>query len=147
VGQRPRDALQNGPEFVPVQSADAWQLSNPPILSLAPVKASLDLFDRATMPAIREKSLRLTGYLESLLTSWCRARVKLLTPADPAQRGAQLSLVIPGVSRDIERRLHDADAVVDFREPDVIRAAPTALYNSFQDVHRFASILRRTLDV
>lgn len=140
-GNDPATRFKMAPEFVPVQSADAWQLSNPPILSLAPVKASLDIFDRATMPAIREKSLRLTGYLEYLLDARCRGSVQSLTPRDPAQRGAQLSLVIPGVNRDIEQRLHDRGVYVDFREPNVVRAAPTALYNSFQDVHRFVGIL------
>jgi len=130
-----------GPEFHPVDSADAWQLSNPPILSLAPVKASLEIFDRATMPAIREKSVRLTGYLEYLLDRRLGGRITSITPRDPAQRGAQLSLAVHGAGRDLERRLHSEGVVVDFREPNVIRAAPTALYNTFGDVRRFVEIL------
>jgi kynureninase len=144
-GNDPATRFQMGPEFKPVESADAWQLSNPPILALAPVKASLDLFDRATMPAIREKSLRLTGYMEFLLDRWCAGRVKCLTPREPAQRGAQLSLVVPGASRRMESLLHDRGVFVDYREPDVIRAAPAALYNTFADVRRFVSTLAELL--
>jgi kynureninase len=130
-----------GPEFVPVASADAWQLSNPPILALAPVKASLDVFDRAGMEAIREKSVKLTGYMEWLIGRWC-SKVKSLTPRDAGQRGAQLSLVVPGAGRAIEKKLHERGVWVDYREPDVFRAAPTGLYNSFADVRRFVGILR-----
>lgn len=140
-GHDPSTRFKMGPEFHPVDSADAWQLSNPPILSLAPVKASLEIFDRATMPAIREKSVRLTGYLEYLLDRRLGGRITSITPRDPAQRGAQLSLAVHGAGRDLERRLHSEGVVVDFREPNVIRAAPTALYNTFGDVRRFVEIL------
>lgn len=144
-GNDPATRFRMGPQFTPVASADAWQLSNPPILALAPVKASLEIFNRATMEAIREKSLRLTAYLEFLLDEGCAGKVRILTPRDPAQRGAQLSLVVPGVSREIEHRLHDRGVFVDFREPDVIRAAPAPLYNSFDDVRRFVEILAALL--
>jgi kynureninase len=144
-GNDPGTRFQMGPEFRPIASADAWQLSNPPILAMAPLGPSLGIFDRATMPAIREKSLRLTGYMEFLLERWCGSRVRVLTPRDPGQRGAQLSLVLPGISRQIEGRLHDVGVFVDFREPDVIRAAPAALYNTFADVRRFVETLRRLL--
>lgn len=141
-GNDPATRFKMGPEFAPVSSADAWQLSNPPILALAPVKASLDIFDRAGMQSIREKSVRLTGYMEFLMDRWCGGRVKCLTPRDSAQRGAQLSLVVPGAGRAIEKKLHERGVWVDYREPDVFRAAPTALYNSFGDVRRFVSALR-----
>lgn len=141
-GNDPATRFRMGPEFAPVASADAWQLSNPPILALAPVKASLDVFDRAGMNAIREKSVKLTGYMEFLIQKWCAGRVRYLTPTDPAQRGAQLSLVVPGAGRAIEKQLHERGVWVDYREPDVFRAAPTALYNSFGDVRRFVGILR-----
>lgn len=144
-GNDPATRFRMGPEFHPVASADAWQLSNPPILALAPVMASLEIFDRATMGAIREKSVRLTGYMEWLLNARCGGRVRLLTPADPAQRGAQLSIVIPGAGRDIERRLHAEGVIVDFRGPNVVRAAPTALYNTFADVRGFVGTLARVI--
>lgn len=140
-GNDPATRFRMGPEFAPVASADAWQLSNPPILSLAPVRVSLDIFDRATMPALREKSLKLTGYMEFLLERLCGDRVRILTPRDAGQRGCQLSLAVPGRGRDLERGLHARGIVVDFREPDVIRAAPAPLYNSFEDVHRFTAAL------
>ncbi len=144
-GNDPATRFKMGPEFVPVASADAWQLSNPPILALAPVKASLDVFDRAGMSAIREKSLKLTGYMEFLIEKWCGGKVKSLTPRDTGQRGAQLSLVVPGAGRAIEKKLHERGVWVDYREPDVFRAAPTGLYNSFGDVRRFVSILREVV--
>lgn len=144
-GNDPATRFRMGPDFVPRADVDRWQLSNPPILSLAPVKASLEVFDRVGMGAIREKSVRLTGYMEWLLGRWCGERVRVLTPREPGERGAQLSLVIPGVSRDIEKRLHGEGVVVDFREPDVVRAAPAALYNTFVDVRRFAGALKRVV--
>jgi kynureninase len=144
-GNDPATRFRMGPDFVPRADVDRWQLSNPPILSLAPVKASLEVFDRVGMGAIREKSVRLTGYLEWLLGRWCGERVRVLTPREPGERGAQLSLVIPGVSRDIEKRLHGEGVVVDFREPVVVRAAPAALYNTFVDVRRFAGALKRVV--
>lgn len=144
-GNDPATRFRMGPEFAPVASADAWQLSNPPILALAPVKASLEVFDRAGMGAIREKSVKLTGYTEFLLEKWCGARAKVLTPREPGQRGAQLSIVVPGSSREVEQRLHAEGVVVDFREPDVIRAAPTGLYNSFADVRKFVDTLKRVI--
>lgn len=144
-GNDPATRFRMGPDFVPRADVDRWQLSNPPILSLAPVRASLEVFDRVGMGAIREKSVRLTGYMEWLLGRWCGERVRILTPREAGERGAQLSLVIPGVSRDIEKRLHAEGVVLDFREPDVIRAAPVALYNTFLDVRRFVETLRRVV--
>lgn len=144
-GNDPATRFKMGPDFVPRLDADRWQLSNPPILAMAPIRASLDIFDRVGMGAIREKSLRLTAYMEWLIQRWRPGRIKILTPSNPEERGAQLSLVIPGVSRDIEHRLHAEGIVVDFREPDVIRAAPTALYNTFADVRGFVSALQRIL--
>lgn len=146
-GNDPATRFRMGSEFVPVASADAWQLSNPPILALAPLRASLEVFDRVGMASLRAKSERLTACMESLLEARLGGRVRVLTPRDPAQRGAQLSLVVPGVSRDVERRLHERGVVVDFREPDVIRAAPAPLYCTFHDVWRFVEALAAILGV
>ncbi|TKS54069.1 kynureninase [Luteimonas yindakuii] len=130
-----------GPEFVPTPGAEGWQLSNPPILGLAPLRASLDLFARAGMDALRARSERLTGYLESLVRTQLDDTLEILTPADPAQRGCQLSLRVRA-GRDAGRVLFDhlaADGVLgDWREPDVIRISPAPLYNSHADVLRFA---------
>lgn len=132
-----------GPQFHPTPGADGWQLSNPPILALAPLRASLALFERATMPALRAKSERLTGYLEQLIDADLRDVLQVLTPRDPAQRGCQLSLrVRGGRGRDRGRALFEflaARGVLgDWREPDVIRISPVPLYTRFADVLRFA---------
>ncbi|MBM4108549.1 MAG: kynureninase [Phycisphaerae bacterium] len=142
-GNDPAARFRMASAFEPVPRADRWALSNPPILSLTPLKASLALFDRATLPALRAKSVRLTAYMESLVRGGCPG-VSSLTPTDPAQRGCQLSLVVPGGRPTLER-LTAEGIVADFREPDVIRAAPVPLYNSFHDVWRFAATLARIL--
>jgi kynureninase len=131
-----------GPDFVPTPGADGWQLSNPPILGLAPLRASLELFARAGgMDALRARSLRLTGYLEALIRERLADTLQVVTPADPAQRGAQLSLRVAG-GRERGRALFEHlahDGVLgDWREPDVIRISPAPLYNSHADILRFA---------
>jgi kynureninase len=136
-GNDPATRFKMGPDFVPVQSADAWQLSNPPVFALAPLRVSLEIFDRATIPALRAKSLTLTGYLEYLLRqSTVMPKIRILTPSNPAERGAQLSLVIDGANKETSRKLHELGVFCDFREPNVIRVAPAPLYNSFHDVWR-----------
>jgi kynureninase len=156
-GNDPSTRFKMGPEFVPVARADAWSLSNPPILSLAAVRASLGVFDRATLPELREKSIKLTGYLEKLLlaprtrssasangmvnAAGSSAPVEVLTPREPHARGCQLSIRVPGRGREILSSLLSMGVVCDFREPDVVRAAPVPLYNSFHDAWRFAAIL------
>jgi kynureninase len=132
-------------EFVPREGADGWQVSNPPVLALAPLRASLDLFDEAGMDALRHKSLALTGYLSDLLEPLRDRGVEVITPDRPAERGCQLSLRFRGRARDVLEELHEAGVVCDFREPDVIRAAPVPLYNTFHDVWRLATTLDRLL--
>lgn len=130
---------------MPTPGADGWQLSNPPILGMAPLRASLELFDEAGMPALRAKSVKLTGYLETLIRQRLEGTLQVVTPADPAQRGCQLSLrVIAGrglTGRDAGRALFDHLATQgvlgDWREPDVIRISPAPLYNTHADVLRF----------
>ncbi|MFN3311069.1 MAG: kynureninase [Thermomonas sp.] len=129
------------PDFHPTPGADGWQLSNPPILALAPLRASLALFDRAGMPALCAKSERLTGYLEQLIDADLRDVLQVVTPRDAARRGCQLSLRVAG-GRDRGRALFEflaARGVLgDWREPDVIRISPVPLYNTYGDVLRFA---------
>lgn len=129
------------PEFVPTPGAEGWQLSNPPILALAPLRASLDLFAGAGMAALRGKSVRLTGYLEALIDAGLADVLDVVTPRDPAQRGCQLSLRVAG-GRERGRALFGflgAQGIVgDWREPDVIRISPAPLYNTHADVLRFA---------
>lgn len=130
-----------GPDFQPIAGAEGWQLSNPPIFQLAALRASLELFDKATMPAVRAKSERLTGYLEYLLTEIPNRFVTVTTPSDPQARGCQLSCRVKGDPRAILKRLNETGAICDFREPDIIRMAPAPLYNSFEDVYKFASVM------
>jgi kynureninase len=131
------------PRFVPQPGAAGWQVSNPPILALAPLKASLALFDEASMAALRAKSERLTGYLQYLLDRLPAGRFELITPRDPTQRGCQLSLLVHERPRELLRALESEGVVCDFREPNVIRVAPVPLYNTFQEVWRFAQVLAR----
>lgn len=141
-GNDPATRFKMGPDFHPVPSAEAWQLSNPPILSMAPVRESLAIFNSVGMPALREKSLRLTAFLESLLTAAADAPFRIITPRDPDRRGCALSIAVRGTGRDLLARLRAAGVVCDFREPNIIRAAPVPLYTTFHDVWRFATILR-----
>jgi kynureninase len=136
-----RFRMQLEPNFVPRAGADGWQVSNPPILALAPLRASLELFDEATMPALRARSERLTGYLLDLLLTLPPTRREIITPAEPSRRGCQVSLRVPDEPRRVFAALQAAGVVCDFREPDVIRAAPVPLYNTFEEVWSFAQAL------
>ena len=131
-----RFQMHLNPAFVPVPGADGWQLSNPPILSMAPLRAALDLFDEAGMPALRAKSERLTGYLEFLIRRLPRGVAELVTPGDAAARGCQLSLRAPRAS-ELTGALRERGIVTDFRPPDAIRVAPVPSYNTFHEVWRF----------
>ena len=137
-----RFRLHLEPEFVPVPSADAWQISNPPIFSMAPLRASLAIFDEAGgMKALRAKSIRLTGYLQFLLEQSGSDRFTVITPPDSEARGCQLSILAHEHPKELFKKIEGAGVKCDFREPNVIRAAPTPLYNSFDEVWRFAKVL------
>lgn len=137
-----RFRMQLEPEFIPVPSADGWQISNPPIFSMAPLRASLAIFDEAGgMEPLREKSKKLTGYLEFLLQKAGSDRFTIITPSDAEARGCQLSILAHQNPKELHKELDAAGVKADFREPNVIRAAPTPLYNSFHDVWRFARIM------
>lgn len=134
-----------GPEFKPLAGAEGWQISNPPIFQLAALRASLEIFDEAGISNLRTKSEKLTGYLESLLDQIGDDRISVITPRDPAQRGCQLSIRVNNADKSLFEKISEQGVFADWREPDVIRVAPTPLYNSFSDVHRFANILRQCL--
>jgi kynureninase len=134
-----------GPEFQAIPSAEGWQLSNPNILSLAALRASMEIFDEAGMELLRAKSERLTGYLEFLLKQDSSKQFEIITPTDPAQRGAQLSLRIPKDGKRVCERLSAAGVICDWREPDIMRVAPVPLYNSFTDAYMFAEELFKAL--
>jgi kynureninase len=133
--------FQMGRDFVPTPGAEGWQLSNPPVLAMAPLLASLELFDKAGgMAPLRTKSEKLTGFLEALIRARLADTLQIVTPAEPARRGCQLSLRVAG-GRERGRELFDYLASVgtlgDWREPDVIRISPAPLYNRYMDVYRF----------
>src|SRR5438874_18822 len=137
-----RFRLHLEPDFIPVPSADGWQISNPPIFSMAPLRASLAIFDEAGgMEPLRVKSIKLTGYLEFLIDQIGSKKFSVITPADPKARGAQLSIQAHEHPKQLHEELLAAGVKCDFREPNVIRVAPTPLYNTFHQVWRFARIL------
>lgn len=133
-------------EFDVLRGAEGWQLSNPPILSMAAIRASLDVFMKAGMENLRRKSLLLTGYMEELLDGLNDPRIKIITPREPEQRGCQLSIQVLDANKSLHTRLTDNGVISDWREPDVIRVAPVPLYNSFKDVYLFVERLREILD-
>src|SRR6059036_3402130 len=136
-----RFRLHLEPEFIPVPSADGWQISNPPIFSMAPLRASLAIFDKSGIESLRAKSMKLTGYLEFLLTEIGSKKFTSITPHEPDARGCQLSILAHEHPKKLFEELQAADVKCDFREPNVIRVAPTPLYNTFHEVWRFAKIL------
>jgi kynureninase len=140
-----RFAMHLEPEFVPRPGASGWQLSNPPVLALVPLAVSLGLFREAGPDALRRKSLLLTGYLLDLVGGLPPGRCEVVTPADPAARGAQVSLVLHGCGRGAAGKLRSAGVLCDYREPNVVRAAPTPLYNTFHEVWRFVQALEAVL--
>lgn len=138
-----RFQMQTQNLFTARPGADGWQISNPPILAMAPLLASLALFDEAGLPALRAKSERLTGYLHYLLERMPDGFFEILTPSDPARRGCQLSLRLHERARELLAALQAEGVICDFREPDVLRIAPVPLYNTFHEVWGFARILER----
>ena len=129
--------------FKPINSAEAWQLSNPPILSMAALRSSLEIFSSVGIGLLREKSEKLTGYLEYLIKSMDNKKITILTPDKINERGSQLSLVIDSDQDYISKVFSGNNIIIDIRKPNVIRAAPCALYNSFSDVYNFAEILKQ----
>lgn len=144
-GHRVEDRFLMAPDFIPSTGAYGFRLSNPSVLLITCVRTSLDLFDAAGMDRLRAKSLLLTGYLESLLKSELPDRVKILTPSDPAQRGCQLSLSFDIDIDEASKRVAAAGVMCDIRRPNVMRIAPTPLYNSFSDVFEFVQLLKRNI--
>jgi kynureninase len=128
--------------FDPVPGAEGWQVSNPPILAMAPVRVSLDLFAGVGMDALRARSVRLTGFLERLLDAVARRRpIELLTPRQPERRGAQLSVLVEDAAAVTARLFDEHRVQVDDRPPNVIRLAPAPLYNTYEDCWRAAGAL------
>ncbi len=126
--------------------AEGWQLSNPPILSMAAIKASLDMFSEVGMDALRKKSIKLTGYLEFLINTLNDNRIKIITPKNPEERGCQLSIQVKNADKALHNKLNQAHVITDWREPDVIRCAPVPLYNTFEDVYGMVEKLKQILN-
>jgi kynureninase len=136
-GQAKATRFEMGPDFTPIAGAEGWQISNPPILSTAPLLASLEIFKRAGLRSLREKSLALTGFLERLVEGLPPEVVEIVTPSAADARGCQLSLRIARPAPEAKRcheRLTAAGVIGDWREPDILRLAPAPLYNSYSDV-------------
>ena len=145
--EKERFLMQKG--FKPMPGADGWQLSNGNILPLAAQRASLEIFEQAGMENLRQKSLQLTGYLEYLLreeVSSSKNKLQIITPSNPEERGCQLSLLVEKNGKQLFEKISQAGVIGDWREPNVIRIAPTPLYNSFTDVFQFAHLLKQAIE-
>lgn len=132
-------------DFDALPGAEGWQLSNPPILSMAAIRASLDTFAEAGFENLRKKSEKLTGYLEFLMDEMNNDAINVITPRNPEERGCQLSIQVKNADKGLHTKLTEAGVVSDWREPDVIRIAPTPLYNTFEDVFLFSKKLEEIL--
>lgn len=132
--------------FEPMTGAEGWQISNAPVMGMAILKSSLDIFDEAGIENLRAKSLKLTAYLEfvfnDIVDQFADIRLEIITPTEPTRRGCQLSIKLIGTNKDFFQALTKAGVIADFREPDVIRLAPTPLYNSFEDVYLLGQTLK-----
>lgn len=131
------------PDFDPISGAEGWQLSNPPILPLAALRASMDIFDEVGMPKLRAKSEQLTGYLEFLLHCISGDYITILTPGEINQRGCQLSIEVKEKGKALYDKLQSRDIICDWREPNVVRIAPVPLYNRYIDVYNFVQIFHQ----
>ena len=131
--------------FDVMEGAEGWQLSNPPILSMAAIKASLDMFETVGMKALTRKSQKLTGYFEFLINQIDSEDIKIITPKNAKERGCQLSIQVKNTDKSLHKKLTENNIITDWREPNVIRCAPVPLYNSFEDVFQMVLILKKLL--
>jgi kynureninase len=141
-GHNKEERFKMPDKFNPIASAEGWQLSNPPILSLAAIRASLSIFDEVGMDKLVSKSIKLTDYLVFLLNSIESDRIEIITPKE---RGCQLSIRVKNGDKKLFDSITVKGVIADWRDPDVIRVAPIPLYNSFQDVFKFYTILKEEL--
>ena len=131
--------------FDVMKGAEGWQLSNPPILSMAAIKASLDIFEKVGIDVLIKKSKKLTGFFEFLIHQIASDTIKIITPAHPNERGCQLSLQVKNADKNLHRKLTENNIITDWREPDVIRCAPVPMYTSFEDVYHMVKTLESLL--
>ena len=142
-GHNKNTRFEMGPEFNPIQTAEGWQISNAPVMGMAPLLSAMEIFDEAGMTAIRLKSEKLTGFLEHLIAVNLPT-VSIITPTNPIERGCQLSLVVPGGENTFEK-ISKKGVVCDWRKPDVIRVAPHPLFNRYTEVYDFVNLLEQSL--
>ena len=144
-GQNKSKRFKMREELDILNGAEGWQLSNPAILSMAAIKASLELFRKVGMNKLRMKSIKLTGYLEYLILQMNNKKIDIITPKDPNQRGCQLSIKLNNSNKSLHKNLRLNNVITDWRDPNVIRCAPVPFYNSYQDVYNFVKILKKLL--
>lgn len=147
-GHNKSSRFRMGKEFDPIPGAEGWQLSNPPILSLAPLLASLELFDKAGIKNLREKSLSLSRFLRLMLQETLSGHVSILTPSQDHEHGAQLTLRLEyprDTAQQIFNTLENSGVICDWREPGLIRVAPAPLYNSHADCVKFIDSLNKAI--
>ncbi|MCH8908591.1 MAG: kynureninase, partial [Candidatus Heimdallarchaeota archaeon] len=132
------------PDFIPIEGAEGWQLSNPPILSLAAIRASLDIFHEIGIDKLRKKSIKLTRFLRFLIETLLSDQISIITPSEIKHQGCQLSLVLEKNAKQVYNTLVENSVFADWREPNVIRIAPVPLYNSFADVFRFVEVMKNS---
>ncbi len=137
--EKTRFKMQKG--FVPQKGAASWQMSNAPVFNMVALNASLDIYEKAGMPALREKSESLTGYLEFLLKKLDNLSFEIITPTNPKQRGCQVSMLFKENGREVFDRLTENGVIADWREPTVIRVAPVPLYNTYEDVYKLYEVM------
>ena len=133
-------------EFDQLPGASGWQLSNPPILSMAAIRASLEIFNKVGIEKLIGKSKKLTGYLDFLLKLLGENSIRIITPSNPEERGCQLSILVQNADKKLHDKFTDAGVISDWREPNVIRCSPVPLYNSFQDVYYLVERLKNILN-
>ncbi len=147
-GHDKKERFKMEPTFQPMPTAEAWQVSNAPVLAMAVHRVALEQFDRAGMERLRAKSVQLTNYLIAVINGVAAetgSRLEVITPHDADERGCQISLFAHGLGRDLHRKLTERGVVCDWREPNVLRMAPVPMYNSFEDVHRFGILLKEAI--
>lgn len=127
--------------FIPAEGAGSWQMSNAPVFNMVAHNASLDLFEKATLPTLREKSVNMTAYMDYLLRQITNLKFEIITPSDPQKRGCQLSLLFSERGKEVFAILEENGVIADWREPNVIRIAPVPMYNTYEDCYRFYEIL------
>ena len=146
-GQNKQTRFEMGPQFDPINTVEAWQLSNPPIFQLAALRGSMDIFDEAKMSRLRQKGDHLTSYLEWLLKLHCKDEIEIQTPKSEGGeqgRGSMLCLRFKGEVQELKKNLKKKGAIVDLRKPDILRITPAPLYNSYEDVFRLVEIIRNS---